>query len=41
VLTGQVSRPAVETARRENPSLLNRRDDAPWEPVVTGREALR
>lgn len=32
VVTGEVSVGSVEEARKENPSLLNRRDDVPWGP---------
>jgi predicted amidohydrolase len=36
LVTGAVSTALVEEARAENPSLLNRRDDAPWEALAGG-----
>jgi predicted amidohydrolase len=36
IVTGVVSASLVGEARRENPSLLNRRDDVPWTPVSVG-----
>jgi predicted amidohydrolase len=35
LVTGTVSPALVEEARTENPSLLNRRDDITWGPVLT------
>ncbi len=32
VVVGELSSTLLDEARAENPSLLNRRDDAPWEP---------